>query len=123
MQAGRALAPLARLALDLAPDLLRVMDRSRAEKPETLAVPVARNTTDRRALTSAVHLSEVDLDLRIPLVRRVTVRKATAWTTDWPVDPAPERPNRPRRRLAGVVGLGSAVALAAVGLVASRRIT
>jgi hypothetical protein len=122
---GRSVAPLAKLALDLAPDLLRAFERSRAQRTDSMAIPATRLSANQRGLTSGVQLSEVELDMRVPFVRRVTVRRATAWTTDLPIAPAvtpvtsPQRGGRFRR--VGVVGLGGAVALAALGLVANRR--
>lgn len=119
---SRSVAPLAKLALDLAPDLLRAFERSRAQRADSIDIPAARPASDRRGLTSGVQLSEVELDMRVPFVRRVTVRRATAWTTDLPIAPTVTPPQRTSRfRRVGVVSLGGAVALAALGLVARGR--
>jgi len=122
--ANRNAAPLAKLALDLAPDLLRAFERSRSQRADGMNIPArqTRRDSDRRTLTSGIRLSEVELDIRIPFVRRVTVRRATAWMTELPLVPTVETPRRTGKFVrAGIVSIGGAVALAAVSLVARAR--
>ncbi|HMM42950.1 MAG TPA: hypothetical protein PKA95_13705 [Thermomicrobiales bacterium] len=105
--------PLLRLALQMAPDVLRALDRSRSR-----AGQIAPVVTTPRNLVHGLSMSEVELDIRIPLVRRVVVRKATAWAADLPVvAPPPARGGRLRR--AGMLGAG-AFAAATIGLLANR---
>jgi hypothetical protein len=110
-----------RLLVSLTPDLIRVVERSLAQRNE--ARPVAPATrVDTRAYRGGVQLSEVEYDTRLPFLRKVTVRKASAWTSDLPfVEPASEAPaRRGRLRMAGFLSLGGAFALAALGLLAKR---
>lgn len=112
--AGRSNA-LLRLALQMAPDVLRALERSRSRPRSGQIAPVV---TTPRNLVHGLTMSEVELDVRIPLVRRVVVRKATAWAADLPVTPpAPARRGRLRR--AGMFGAG-AFAAATIGLLANR---
>lgn len=109
---GRA-NPLLRLALQMAPDVLRALNRSRATAGRITPV-----VTTPRNLVHGLSMSEVELDVRIPLVRRVVVRKATAWAADMPVvAPPPARGGRLRR--AGMLGVG-ALAATTIGLLANR---
>ena len=110
--AGRSNA-LLRLALQMAPDVLRALDR-RATQPRAIA-PAA---TRPRNLVQGLSMSEVEVNVSIPLVRRVVVRKATAWAAEMPaIAPAPARGGRLRR--AGMLGAG-AFAAATIGLLANR---
>lgn len=110
--AGRSNA-LLRLALQMAPDVLRALNR-----PRSSASRVAPVVTRPRNLVQGLSMSEVELDVSIPLVRRVVVRKATAWAAELPVvTPAPARGGRLRR--AGMLGAG-AFAAATIGLLANR---
>lgn len=122
--ASRPAAPLARLALDLAPDILRAFERARSQRAAVvnLRLPATEPAREQRAFTSGVQLSEVELDMRVPFVRRVTIRKATAWTTAIPIPPSiAPTPRSGRLRRAGVVSVGGAVALAALGLLVRGR--
>ncbi len=119
---SRGTAPLGRLLVSLTPDLIRAVERSLAQRTESRpAAPVVRQ--DARAYRSGVQLSEVEYDTRLPFLRKVTVRKASAWTSDLPfVQPASETPDRRggKLRRAGMLSVGGAFALAALGLLASR---
>lgn len=111
----QAVNPLIRLALSLAPDIIRAVERNR-ERREGVVTPLA---TDRRRFASGVQFSEVEVDTRVPFVRKVTVRKATAWSTDLPDIPRPApRPRRLRR--ASLLGISSAFLIATLGLLVNR---
>lgn len=110
--AGRA-KPLLQLAVQMAPDVLRALERSRPRASQVASIaPAPRN------LIHGMSMSEVELDIRFPLVRRVVVRRATTWAADLPVvAPAPKRDSRLRR--VGILGAGAFVA-ATIGLLANR---
>lgn len=111
--------PLARFALSVTPDLLRVVERSIIRRNEARQVTQMHPIADKRTYTSGMNISEYDIDVRFPFVRNVTVRRASAWATDAPaVEPVVATSSLKRR--AGFVGVGGVLALTALGLVASR---
>lgn len=110
--AGRS-STLLRLALQLAPDVLRALDRPRSRPSQITSIPSPGRNTVR-----GLSMSEVELDVRIPLVRRVVVRKATAWAADMPAAVATP-PKGGRLRRVGMLGAG-AFAAATIGLLANR---
>ena len=120
--ASRGTSALGKLLLSLTPDLIRVVDRALSQRNEARpAMPVVRQ--DARAYRSGVHLSEVEYDTSLPFLRKVTVRKASAWASDMPfIEPAVETPGRRggTLRRAGILSVGGAFALAALGLLANR---
>jgi hypothetical protein len=103
-------SPIARAALNLAPEVLKLLGR-RPQLRETRLVPGAFTGA------TGVTLSEVEMDLRIPFVRRVVVRRASSWAV------APEvllAQPAPRRSRLGV-GILSVAAVAIAGVFAVRR--
>jgi hypothetical protein len=111
--------PLARFVLSVTPDLLRAVERSVARRNDTRSIATISPVQERRVYTSGMSFAEYDIDIRVPFVRRLTVRRATAWATDSPaVEPAP--PAARRKRRAGVLGVGGIVAVTALGLIANR---
>lgn len=120
--------PLARLAVGLAPDILRAVERAVAQRAAAGTGSTAPTVspdpwTDPRSRASGFQLSETEYDMRMPFVRKITVRKATAWAADLPAFvPAATAGEQPRGGVllrAGVLGLGACV-VAALGLLASR---
>lgn len=113
---------LGRLLVSLTPDLVRAAERLLAQRSETRsAAPLVRQ--DARAYRGGVQLSEVEYDTRLPFLRKVTVRKASAWSSDTPfVQPLLDTPGRRggKLRRAGILSVGGAFALAALGLLANR---
>ena len=113
--------PLLRLALGLTPDVLRLIERSANRRsPVVTRQPELLLRPERRRFISRVQHSEVEVDTWVPFVRKVTVRRSSAWASDLPVmEPAvaPE-PRRRRVRAVGLMGVGGAIALATVGLLA-----
>lgn len=117
------LNPFLRLAMGLAPDILRLIERSTMRKPEIAPRQADILLLDRRKYTSGFQLSEIEVDTRVPFVRKVTVRKSSAWTSDLPaIETLPvTEPRRGRLARVGRVGLvsvGGAIAVATVGLLA-----
>lgn len=111
-----------RALVSLTPDLIRVVERSLANRKDARHVaPVTPQ--DARAYRSGIQLSEVEYDTRLPFLRKVTVRKANAWTSDLPFDLPPVEPASRRGGrfwTAGILSVGGAFALAALGLIANR---
>ena len=114
---GRAAGTLARTALQLTPDVLRLVERSVATRQRPLAAPPPA-ALDNRVYTAGVRFTEERHASRLPWARSVTVRTATAWQTSAP--PAAAPPSQPdvsaRLRRAGLLSVGGAAALAACGL-------
>jgi hypothetical protein len=74
-----------------------------------------------RIVTDAIQYSEIEYNSRVPFVRKVTVRTATSWTTSAPaLLPEAEEASGTLLRRAGMLGVGGAVAVAALRLFASR---
>ena len=119
---SRTSSAFGRLLLSLTPDLIRVVERSLAQRSDPRSVaPAVRE--DARAYRGGVHLSEVEYDTRLPFLRKVTVRKASAWTSDLPFTEQSSVDTGRRSgklRIAGILSVGGAFALAAVGLIANR---
>jgi hypothetical protein len=115
---------LARFLLNVTPDLLRVVERSveaRNAARSQAPVQLVQTAQDRRIFTSGMSVTEYDVDMRLPFVRHLTVRRASAWATDAPYvapDAGPEPARGGRLRRAGLMSVGGALALAALGLVA-----
>ncbi len=119
---SRGDSTLRRLLVSLTPDLLRLAERSITRRQSSPALtPTVREAA--RIYRGGVQLSEVEYDMSLPFLRKVTVRKASAWATDLPFtapldNAAPPRGGKLRR--AGMVSVGGAFVLAAVGLLANR---
>ena len=118
---SRGSSAFGRLLLSLTPDLIRAVERSLSQRNSSRSVaPAVRR--DARAYRGGVQLSEIEYDTSLPFLRKVTVRKASAWTSDLPfTEQAPVAPGRRGTlRRAGLLSVGGAFALAAVGLIANR---
>lgn len=138
-------ATLARAAIDLAPDVLRAIDgaRSRRADANSHAIVPAERRAEPPLLSSAqssaggpiytrsTRVTEREYDLRAPLVRRVVVREATSWESIVPQGSfQPSATSAARHdaagdegghwKLAGLVSLGGALAVAALGVLANR---
>lgn len=102
-------SPLGAAASEVAPDLVRLAAERVGRRGDSHQTPPG---------ASGVDVSEVEIDLAAPFVRRVVVRTASSWS----VSPEVLQPAR-RRRRAGRLGLRAAMlaALAMLGLAASRR--
>lgn len=121
--AARGTSAFGKLLLSLTPDLIRVVERSLAQREQQRAATPLIQPDAARAYRGGIQLSEVEYDTRLPFLRKVTVRKASAWTSDQPfvapvAEPAPRRHGSLRR--AGLLSVGGAFALAALGLLANR---
>lgn len=110
---GIAHSPIARLAVALAPDVLRAAERVVLRRAERRSVPTS--IPDQPA--QSIQVSEVEINFDMPFVRRVVVRNASAWSTV-PAEPAPSRSSL--RRAGRVIGMSGALAL--VAGVAVRRL-
>lgn len=97
---------LVRLAVALTPDALRAAERLVARR----AARQYPQQTVQSMPSRSVQLSEVEIDLEMPFVRRVIVRNATAWST-FPVEVPPARSGL--RRAGRLIGMSGALALVA----------
>ena len=101
-------SPLVRLAVALAPDILRAAEqvvlKRVAEPARKESAPVLHG--------QSMHLSEVEIDTSLPFVRRVTIRNASAWST-FPATPEPVTPEGPSfmRKTGRFLGVSGAAAL------------
>ena len=119
---SRGTSAFGRLLVSLTPDLIRAVERSLTQRNAPASVAPATRQ-DARAYHGGVQLSEVEYDTRLPFLRKVIVRKASAWTSDTPfVLPVPDTSSRRggKLRRAGILSVGGAFALAALGLLANR---
>jgi hypothetical protein len=121
---ARGAGALARTALELTPDVLRLVERSVAARQRPAADPPAR-PVDTRVYTEGLRFTEERHESRLPWARNVTVRTATSWRTSAPAAAAPlDEPDMGARlRRAGLLGVGGAAALAACGLLLNRGLS
>lgn len=106
-------SPVAGAAADVAPDVLRVIGRAIQSRPEP-STPIQFPGNGANGLT----VSEVEISLSSPLVRRIVVRTASAWSLG--ADVVKDERRRKRRGRIGASAMGI-VGLALLGLAASRR--
>jgi hypothetical protein len=103
-------SPMGQAALDLVPDVVRWIGR----RPHGTvgSVPYLPSSG-----ANGVTVSEVEMDLRVPFVRRVVIRSASSWSI------APEILLAERRQRRGRLGVSllSIAALAVAGVVAARK--
>jgi hypothetical protein len=111
---------VARVIAAVAPDVIRLAERAatqRLAQRQRLHEPAARMPDH----TEAIHVSEVEIDVAMPFVRRITMRNMTAWQNG----PAPVEVVLPERRSgsklgkAGLLGASGVIALVA-GLMVRR---
>ncbi len=120
---SRAAAPnstVSRLLATVAPDVIRAAERIATQRLQAReqARPAARIPEH----TEAIHLSELEIDVSVPFVRRITMRNMTAWqngpATELPQPEAPSTGAGIGRKL-GLIGVSSAFALG-LGILARR---
>lgn len=107
-------SPLGSVVADLTPELLRYLTRSMRARGSA-AVPGGLPSAGANGLS----ISEVEIDVASPFVRRIVVRSTNAWSM------APEvLLEQERRKRKGRLGLGavSLAGLAVVGFAAVRRV-
>lgn len=100
---GDSNSTVGRVVAAVAPDVIRA-----AERIATQRLQRRERDTSSVAMpehTEAIHLSEVEIDVSMPFVRRITMRTMTAWQNG-PATPAPA----PEQRQSGI-GLGRKVGL------------
>ena len=110
-QQSSASSSLARLAISLAPDILRATERIVLKRDQ----PAARSQQRQGMHGHSIQMSEVDIDTTIPFVRRITVRNASSWST-FPLH-QPEPIVESKHSNLKLLGLSSAAALIAAVMV------
>lgn len=116
-------SPLGSAISDLAPDLVRLTGKMVSSRLRNHEVDVARPPESEPGATGLT-ISEVEINLAAPLIRRVVVRSATAWTMapnliKSGVDSPDTSRKWPKKLGAGVAGLAG---LATVVLATRRRL-
>lgn len=110
---------LARAAIALAPDALRLAERVATRRLQNRREP--ERTAQQPTRQEALHLSEVEINFDVPFVRRIVMRSATTWTSSPPepvvVVEVPRSSGKLRK--AGLLGASGAAAVA-VGLLARK---
>lgn len=106
-------SPVAGAAAEVAPDVLRVIGRAIQSRPESSA-PIQLPASGASGLT----VSEVEISVSSPLVRRVVVRTTSAWSISPDVLKDERRRKRRGRLGAGAMGIAG---IALLGLAATRR--
>ena len=104
----------------VAPDVIRAAERIATQRLQARDWAPAVSAMPNH--TEAVHLSEVEVDISVPFVRRITMRKMTAWQNgpaEQVVIPAPKRSRSRIGRKIGLIGASSLLALG-VGILARR---
>lgn len=111
-QSSTLSSSLARMAIALAPDILRATEQVLTDRNQP-AVPARQPV--QLFQSQAVQLSEVEINTSLPFVRRVTVRNATSWTTTPVFEPTPVvETRRSRGRWIGISGALALLAAVAV---------
>lgn len=107
-------SPLASAVVDATPDLMRLA--SRAARSVAPASPVHGLPSSG---ANGMTVSEVEIDVASPFIRRIVVRSTNAWSVAPEVALAGTR----RRSLSGRLGIGavSVASIALLGLAAIRR--
>jgi hypothetical protein len=112
-RAADAPSTVARVVAAVAPDVIRLAERAASER---LTRRRAQEAPASANYTEAIHLSEVEIDIAMPFVRRVTMRNRTAWQNS-PVEVAPAEPAERRAggrlRKAGLLGASGMIAVVA----------
>lgn len=118
-------SPLGSALSDLAPDLVRLAGRLVSRRLQRRDTEVANpSQVEPGSGATGLTLSEVEINLSAPLIRRIVVRSATAWSVAPDLLTSESEPvgsrNRVRKlgiRIAGLAGLATVV------LAARRRLS
>lgn len=103
-------SPLGRAAAQALPDIVRMANRSRQPEQQSLVSQIMPSSDG----ASGVTLSEMDVDVDIPFVRRLTIRSASSWSIAPEVILAEQRQKQRNRwklraLAAGVVGVAGMI--------------
>ncbi len=103
-------SPIGRAVAQALPDVLRMANRNRLPEPRPLVSQILPSTDG----ASGVTLSEVEVDIDVPFIRRVTIRSASSWSIAPDVLKAQLRQDRRSRwklraLAAGAIGVASVV--------------
>ncbi|CAN5778542.1 hypothetical protein BH23CHL2_BH23CHL2_05070 [soil metagenome] len=111
---------VSRALASIAPDIIRAAGRIANQRLQSRGH--AHSRPDMSDHTKAVHLSEIEIDVAMPFVRRITMRNLTAWQNA-PMhqieNPKPEKSGIGLGRKVGLLGASSVLALC-LGVLARR---
>ena len=117
---GAPTSTVSRMLATVAPDVIRAAERIATQRLQ--AREQSRPQAQMPDHTEAIHLSELEIDVSMPFVRRITMRNMTAWQNGpAPQTPQPElaEPSSHLGRKIGFLGVSSALVLG-LGLLARR---
>jgi hypothetical protein len=110
-------SPIGRAVAQALPDILRIASRNRLPEQRPLVSQILPSTDGASGMT----LSEVEVDVDVPFIRRVTIRSASSWSVAPDVLKAQHREARRSRwklraLAAGAIGVASVVLARKSGL-------
>lgn len=110
-------SPIGRAVAQALPDVLRMANRNRLPEQRPLVSQILPSSDGASGMT----LSEVEVDIDVPFVRRVTIRSASSWSIAPDVLKAYHRQERQSRwklraLAAGAIGVASVVLARKSGL-------
>jgi len=116
---GDSHSTVGRVVAAVAPDVIRAAERIATQRLQRRER--GHSSVAMLEHTEAIHLSEVEIDVSMPFVRRITMRNMTAWQNG----PAQQLPAQESRsgiglgRKVGLIGASSVLALC-LGVLARR---
>ncbi|MEZ4524066.1 MAG: hypothetical protein R3A46_20905 [Thermomicrobiales bacterium] len=111
---------VSRVLAAVAPDLIRAAERLATNRKRTREQAITNQPLPEH--TEAIHVSEVEIDIAMPFVRKVTMRNMTAWQNGPAVAPQEAKSSRSGLgigRKIGLIGASSVIALC-LGVIARR---
>lgn len=106
-------SPIGRAVSDVLPDVVRLIGRRGTSEPRSIASHILPSTDGANGMS----ISEVEVDVDAPFIRRVVIRSASSWSV------APEILKAEQRRRRGRFGLSALTVsmLGIAGVVFARR--
>lgn len=107
-------SPVGRAVAQALPDVLRMANRPKPAESNSFVSQILPSSDGASGMT----LSEVDVDINLPFIRRLTIRSASSWSVAPGVILAEQRQTRGRRWKLRAVAAG---ALSVAGVILARR--